>query len=93
MKKILAQIKQYKKDTILTPIYAMLEVVMEVLLPYIMAMIIDKGIEKNDMKAVWLYGGLMAGGNGQPVFGHHVGRTRCEGIYRFCLQPARGDIP
>ena len=46
MKKILAQIKQYKKDTILTPFYAMLEVVMEVLLPYIMAMIIDKGIEK-----------------------------------------------
>ena len=61
MKKILAQIKQYKKDTILTPFYAMLEVVMEVLLPYIMAMIIDKGIEKNDMKAVGLYGGLMAG--------------------------------
>ena len=60
MRRILSQIKQYKKDTILTPFYAMLEVVMEVLLPYIMARIIDKGIEKGDMQAVLLYGGLMA---------------------------------
>ena len=59
MRKILSQIKQYKKDTILTPVYAMLEVIMEGLLPYIMAKIIDLGIEKGDMKAVRLYGALM----------------------------------
>ena len=59
MKKILAQIKQYKKDTFLTPFYAMLEVVMEVLLPYIMAKIIDDGIGKNNMKIVGIYGGAM----------------------------------
>ena len=59
MRKILSQIKQYRTDTILTPIYAMLEVIMEVLLPYIMSKIIDLGIEKNDMKAVGLYGGAM----------------------------------
>lgn len=61
MKKILAQIKQYKGDTIKTPLYAMLEVIMEVFLPYIMAWIIDEGINKGDLKAVALYGGIMAG--------------------------------
>ena len=59
MNKILAQIKQYTADTILTPVYAMLEVVMEVLLPYITARIIDEGITKNDLGAVGKYGGIM----------------------------------
>ena len=59
MKKILAQIKQYKKDTFLTPFYAMLEVVMEVLLPFITAKIIDEGITKGDLGAVGKYGGFM----------------------------------
>ena len=41
MKEILAQIKQYKKDSILTPIFTALEVFMEMLLPFITAKIID----------------------------------------------------
>ncbi|MBR1863972.1 MAG: ABC transporter ATP-binding protein [Ruminococcus sp.] len=60
MKKILAQVKQYKKDSLLTPFYAMLEVFMEVLLPFIMAKIIDNGIDKGDMKKVMIYGAAMA---------------------------------
>ena len=59
MSKILAQIKQYMKDTLLTPFYAMLEVVMEVLLPYITAKIIDDGINKSDLGAVAKFGGIM----------------------------------
>lgn len=59
MKEILKQVKQYKKDSFLTPFYSALEVVMEVLLPFIMAKIIDNGIEKGDMSKVYLYGGLM----------------------------------
>ena len=59
MKSILAQVKQYKKDSILTPIFSALEVFMEVLLPYVTAMIIDQGIQKSDMNKVLLYGGLM----------------------------------
>ena len=49
MKEILAQIKQYKKDSILTPVFTALEVFMEMLLPFIMAKIIDDGIEKGNM--------------------------------------------
>ena len=59
MRNILAQVKQYKKDSVLTPVYSALEVFMEVLLPYIMAIIIDSGIEKSNMKVVYIYGGVM----------------------------------
>ena len=45
IKTLLAQVKQYKKASLLTPLYAALEVVMEVLIPFITAAIIDKGIE------------------------------------------------
>lgn len=53
------QIKQYKRDSILTPVFTALEVLMEILIPFITASIIDKGIEAGDMRKVWLYGGAM----------------------------------
>lgn len=59
MKEIIAQIKQYKKDTILTPIFSALEVFMEVLLPFITAKIIDDGIQKANMQNVYIYGAVM----------------------------------
>ena len=59
MKTILNQIRQYKKATILTPIFTALEVIMEVLLPFITAMIIDKGLQQENMKVVYQYGAIM----------------------------------
>ena len=59
LKTILGQIKEYKKDTILTPIFTALEVFMEVLIPFIIASLIDKGIEAGNMQNVLLYGGMM----------------------------------
>ena len=52
-------IGQYKRDTILTPICTALEVLMEILIPFVTASIIDEGIQAGDMGKVWLYGGLM----------------------------------
>lgn len=52
MKTVLAQIKQYKKETFLTMGFTTLEVIMEVLLPFITAMIIDDGLERADMPAI-----------------------------------------
>lgn len=56
---VLSQIRQYKKQTILTPIFAALEVVMEVLLPFVTAMIIDEGLQKSNVDNVLRYGALM----------------------------------
>lgn len=50
---------QYKKDSILTPLFMVLEVVMEVLIPFVTAAIIDQGIEAGDMKKICLYGAVM----------------------------------
>lgn len=59
LKTLLRQLQEYKKDAILTPIFTALEVLMEVLIPFIMASLIDKGIETGNLKNVALYGGLM----------------------------------
>ncbi|WP_432631005.1 ABC transporter ATP-binding protein [Brotaphodocola sp.] len=56
---LLRQIRQYKKDTLLTPLFAGLEVIMEVLLPFITAKIIDEGLNGEDLSAVYRYGALM----------------------------------
>ena len=56
---ILQQVKQYKKPSLLTPLFAALEVVMEVLIPLVTAAIVDEGIKKEDMRAVYWFGALM----------------------------------
>ncbi len=59
IKTLMAQIKQYKKDTILTPIFTALEVLFEVVIPLITAKIIDDGISAGNMSAVVKYGIIM----------------------------------
>ena len=59
IKTLLAQVKQYKSASILTPIFTAGEVLMEVLIPFVTASIIDKGIEAGDINQVYLYGGIM----------------------------------
>lgn len=52
-------IGQYKKDSILTPLFMVLEVIMEILIPFVTASIIDKGIEAGNMQKICMYGGIM----------------------------------
>ena len=56
---LLRQIKQYKKVSLLTPVFTALEVVMEVAIPFAIAYLIDKGISAGDLGQVYLYGGIM----------------------------------
>ena len=58
-KKLAKYIKEYKKQTILTPIFVVLEVVMEVIIPILMAKIIDVGIQNGDVKYILEIGGLL----------------------------------
>ncbi len=59
LKSLKSCIGEYKKAAILTPIFTALEVLMEVLIPFVTASIIDKGINAKDMSAVLKYGGIM----------------------------------
>ena len=52
VKKLASFIKEYKKDSILTPIFVILEVVMEVIIPLLMARIIDVGIQNGDVNYI-----------------------------------------
>ncbi len=56
IKKLVSYLGEYKAASIKTPLFAALEAIMDVLLPTIMAFIIDQGIEKGDMNAIIRYG-------------------------------------
>ena len=56
---LLKHIGQYRKYAILTPVLTACEVLMEILIPYVTAMIIDKGISQGNMANIFLYGGIM----------------------------------
>ncbi len=56
IKKLVSHLGDYKAASIKTPLFAALEAIMDVLLPTIMAFIIDQGIEKGDMNAIIRYG-------------------------------------
>lgn len=59
IKKLSVYIKEYKKDTILTPIFMILEVIMEMIIPLLMAAIIDNGLEGGSIKYVCFIGIIM----------------------------------
>ncbi|TLD01409.1 ABC transporter ATP-binding protein [Robinsoniella peoriensis] len=56
IKKLMKSIREYKRDSILTPFFVSLEVVMEVIIPLLMAMLIDYGIDGKDLGYIWRMG-------------------------------------
>ncbi len=60
LKTLLAQVKEFKKDSLLTPLFMILEVLMETLIPLVMASIIDNGVETGDIGHIYRMGALMA---------------------------------
>ena len=61
LKTLYSQIGDYWKASLLTPVWTALEVVMDVLIPYVTASLIDKGINAGSMENVYLYGAVMIG--------------------------------
>ncbi len=59
LKTLLKQVKQYKTASLLTPVFIMLEVVLDVLIPYVTAKLIDNGISAGHMPSVYKYGLIM----------------------------------
>ncbi len=61
IKTLAAQIKEFKKVSVLTPVFMILEVVFEMLIPLMMASIIDDGVEAGNMRHIYYVGAFMVG--------------------------------
>ena len=76
IKKLASQIKEYKKTAAVTPVLVLLEVVMEILIPLIMAELIDNGIDGGSMPQIIKYGIMLIGAAVLAlIFGIAAGRT------------------
>ncbi len=59
LKTLAANIKEFKKDSIITPVFMILEVILETIIPLMMASIIDDGVEAGNMEHIYIMGSLM----------------------------------
>ena len=73
LKTLGAQIKEFKKDSFLTPVFMILEVLMETIIPLMMASIIDDGVDKGDLHHIYLMGALMILAAGVSLFAGIMG--------------------
>ena len=73
LKTLGAQIKEFKKDSFLTPLFMILEVLMETIIPLMMASIIDDGVDKGDLHHIYLMGALMILAAGVSLFAGIMG--------------------
>lgn len=99
VKTLLKQVKEFKRDSLLTPMFMILEVLMETLIPFLMASMIDNGIEAGNqpyifkigalmlvMAAVGLWAGIMGGRYGARAstgFGRNLRKAMYENIQTF----------
>ena len=59
LKTLLKEVKEYKRASIATPVYMILEVAMEMVIPFLMASIIDDGVNAGNMAHIYKVGGIM----------------------------------
>lgn len=84
IKTLAKSIREYKKTTILTPIFVALEVIMEILIPFIMAKLVDYGIYGNNMPLVYKLGLLLIGLAGLSLaFGVIAGKLAAKASTGF----------
>ena len=74
IKKLMKSIREYKKDSLLSPLMVTLEVIMEVIIPMLMARLIDYGSQAQNMGYVW------------KIWGKGIGRICKESEKRYVLQ-------
>ena len=91
IKKLARYIGGYKKDSILTPIFVMLEVIMEVLIPFLMADLIDKGIDGGNIPLIIKLGAaLLIGAFISLFFGALAGKTAATASAGFAKNLRKG---
>lgn len=58
-RRLLGCLREYKRDALLSPLFLTVEIIIEVFIPYIMAKLIDNGVEKGNMSLIWQLGALL----------------------------------
>ena len=61
LKTLLKSVREYKKDAILSPVIVSLEVVMDVIIPFLLAFLIDEGVEKGNINYIVKLGAVLVG--------------------------------
>lgn len=85
IKKLIKSIREYVKPTILTPICMVLEVSMEIAIPFLLAKLIDEGITPGDMNVIIKIGiELLIAAFLSLFFGIQSGRNAAAASCRFC---------
>ena len=80
-----AYVKEFKRASIATPCYMILEVLMEMMIPYLMASIIDDGVNKGDMKHICVVGaGMLVIAAMRFICRNHGRCVWCKSISRIC---------
>ena len=85
IKTLLKSVREYKRDSILAPIFVTLEVIMEVVIPLLMAMLIDKGIDAGNMNYILKIGIALAISCVISLFSVHC-RVNLRRVHRQVLR-------
>ncbi len=86
---ILHEVKEYKKASIATPLFMILEVLMEMMIPFLMASIIDDGVNAGDIGHIYKVGGVMVIAASIGLLAGMAGTAprQAPGLQRTCGRP------
>ena len=87
-----AQVKEFKTASILTPIFMILEVIMETVIPLLMSSIIDDGVEAGNMQHIYQVGALMVVAAAIGLFSGMMGGKFAPGRPRICAKSPGGNV-
>lgn len=90
LKTLLKEVKEYKRASIVTPVFMILEVLMETMIPFLMASIIDEGVNAGNMQHIYKVGGIMVIAAAVGLFaglaGGRFGAKASAGFAKICVR-------
>lgn len=92
LKTLAAPVKECKKDSILTPVFMILEVLFETMIPLLMASIIDKSVETGDINHIYKVGAMMGVLGICGLWAGVMGGNMTPGIHRICQKFKKSHV-
>ena len=89
---LIAQIKEYKKPSILASLFMTLEVMFEISIPFVMANLLDKGVQQSNMSNIWFYGPHVSLRLSIPILRYAVGSLCGLCLCWICQESTSGHF-